>query len=160
MRTDKCDLAWAAGFIEGEGSFQYMRKHTIRVSACQVQKEPLTRLLTLFGGTLKLRPVPGGPSRPNWSKQHVWVALGARAAGVMMTLFPFMSPKRKGQIQSAIAAWRSRPPAAKHRIRCPAGHPYAGSNLFHSSDGRRKCRACTNALNRRRYWAKRKALVA
>lgn len=42
-------LAWAAGFIEGEGSFSNT------VTAAQVQKEPIERLHALFGGRIYQR---------------------------------------------------------------------------------------------------------
>ena len=36
------------------------------------------------------------------------------------------------------------------RTHCPHGHPYEGDNLFYDNGGR-KCRACVNGRNRRRY---------
>src|SRR5262245_30656987 len=96
------DLAWAAGFLEGEGWFsgRFNRIHKANdycVSAGQVNVEPLYRLQALFGGTvrpMKVRP----PSKPAAS----WRVNGGRARGVMMTMFPFMSDKRKAQIRVAL----------------------------------------------------------
>lgn len=42
----------------------------------------------------------------------------------------------------------ARAAAATH---CPQGHPYAGDNLVVEKTGKRKCRACRKARDRRRY---------
>ncbi len=95
------DLYWAAGFLEGEGSFL---AHTgcCRVSANQVQRQPLERLAFLFGGSIRYHK----------NKIWVWRINGTWARGVMMTLFGLMSFKRKGQIRKALSAW-----ANKKRVR-------------------------------------------
>jgi hypothetical protein len=35
------------------------------------------------------------------------------------------------------------------KTHCPEGHPYSGANLFLRSSGRRECRTCMRARNRR-----------
>jgi hypothetical protein len=51
------DIAWAAGFIDGEGCFSIYRRrrrdrptYLVGVSVSQVKREPLDRLQSLFGG--------------------------------------------------------------------------------------------------------------
>ena len=40
------------------------------------------------------------------------------------------------------------------RTHCPQGHPYSGANLAIRSDGaRRRCRACSKAQGKAKYWA-------
>ena len=92
------DLHWAAGFLEGEGSFGWY-SGTDKVQAFQVQKEPLDKLMEIFGGSLCVRksPYPG-----IWSDAWVWTINGARARGVMMTLYALMSPKRQQQIETPL----------------------------------------------------------
>jgi hypothetical protein len=98
------DIAWAAGFLEGEGSF-YNSSHRTRpgsvatyVTAYQNNPEPLERMLSFFGGALHQRaPRPRSPN-PVW----VWRASGSRARGICMTLFSLMSGKRKKQIREAL----------------------------------------------------------
>lgn len=85
------DVAWAAGFCEGEASFQYGTSGTSRVSLPQVNIEPLNKMLNLFGGAIYKRPTIS-----------VWHISGARARGFMMTIYSFMSDKRKKQIKSAL----------------------------------------------------------
>lgn len=82
------DLEWAAGFIEGEGSFPNM-KHP-RVCVTQKNLEPLQRLVRLFGGRIY------SVKNRDWA---IWQISGPRARGVMMTLYSLMSKRRRGQIR-------------------------------------------------------------
>lgn len=92
VRPTAIDIAWAAGFLEGEGSFSL----THRTSVCcisQVQREPLERMVKFFGGSI----YPHG--QRNILK---WKVTGPRAMGIMLTVFDFMSPRRKGQIRASL----------------------------------------------------------
>lgn len=131
-------LNWAAGFMEGEGSFQ-LNGRTRKIpsaNATQVQLEPLERMCRLFGG----RPYKVFEKRDNHNDKWLWCVNGSRAAGVMMTLYPLMSPKRKDQIRIALAGWLSTKPAGKYRMQCPQGHPYSAENTYYRNEG--KYRAC------------------
>ena len=94
------DLEWAAGFLEGEGNFRGASKGegTARVRCCQVNREPMDRLVAMFGGRL------GYVVRktPNCQNVYQWEMSGARARGIMMTLYPMMSEVRKKQIADAL----------------------------------------------------------
>ena len=69
------DIAWAAGFMEGEGSFMSRCKGAILLECVQVQKEPLERLQKLFGGNLYL--VQRKPSmKPNQQNYWRWTRMG------------------------------------------------------------------------------------
>lgn len=95
------DLYWAAGFIEGEGSVARIGRKTfgsVTVSACQVEREPLERLLGMFGGIIDKRKPRGFKTN---KLQHVWRVSGSRARGVAMTLYPLLSQRRQGQIRTA-----------------------------------------------------------
>lgn len=90
-------LYWAAGFIEGEGSFHKThsqkgsKSEVIEVS--QVEKQPLDKLQSIFGGNIRAHPQKGC---------FVWSVCGSRARGIMMTLYSLMSEKRKRQIKEAL----------------------------------------------------------
>src|SRR5574342_551000 len=129
------DIAWSAGFLEGEGSFFFSRN--IRVSAEQVQKEPLTKLKELYGGYLYQRKK---------GTIYIWVLISGRAAGLMMTLFHFMSPRRRIQIKAALREWRSRPPHARNRAKCKYGHEF-----YKQTSGRRGCRTCEHRRSKEFY---------
>lgn len=81
------DIAWAAGFLEGEGSFW-----GTQVRANQVQKQPLERLQALFGGSLNQRN--NGTAKPIWQ----WAVCGEKARSVISAIYPWLSPRRKAQI--------------------------------------------------------------
>ena len=97
------DLSWAAGFLEGEGSFKTngTKRPSQQVQAAQVQIEPLQRLQRFFGGKITFCR----QARPEQQPIGKWGISGARARGVMLTLFSFMSPRRKGQILEALNAF-------------------------------------------------------
>ena len=89
------DLAWAAGFLEGEGCFTYCG-HSQQVIVTQNEKDPLFRLQEMFGGSV----------RPRTDKNtNRWYVAGSRARGVMMTMYNLMGERRKGQIRRALEGW-------------------------------------------------------
>ena len=100
----KADLDWAAGFLEGEGSFGHYGKTSLhngseRVSAAQKQEECLYRLARLFGGRV-------GKYRKENIRGRIfcyWQINGTLARGLMMTLFPLLSKWRRKQITQALA---------------------------------------------------------
>jgi len=103
------DLAWAAGFLEGEGSFQCAPY--IRLEAAQAIQEPLDRLQAIFGGSISEYRHPRSPNVP----MFMWRTHGSRAEGIMMTLFLFLSARRRDQVRRAIAMRRAKhpPPTAQ-----------------------------------------------
>lgn len=126
------DLHWVAGFLEGEGSFSF--KSSLALTASQVQLQPLQRLQSLFGGAIFTEKRVQKRSTQICS---AWYLYGYRAAGLMMTLCPLMSPRRQEQIRLSLAIWRTKKIANGQRMACPKGHPYSQS----SRPGR--CRYCS-----------------
>lgn len=95
------DIAWAAGFVEGEGNIH----STGQLAVTQVQREPLERLFRFFGGSIsgpltKKGRYYGHKSQPFYR----WQATGARGRGIILTLFAFLSPIRKAQVVYALSA--------------------------------------------------------
>ena len=88
--------------MEGEGNFSTnSNRHPSQVArATQKNLEPLYRLQALFGGSV-------GKSRRDarWPDKEYgeWRAYGARARGVMFTLFSFLSARRREQIKVALS---------------------------------------------------------
>lgn len=88
------DIAWAAGFLEGEGHFGLNHRKLGRsasnvVRVTQKQLQPLFRLQRFFGGSVKQARSDG---------YGEWRTYGARARGVMLTVFTFMSDNKKRDI--------------------------------------------------------------
>lgn len=140
MRT--IDIAWAAGFLEGDGSFGIAR--VINITAVQIQLEPLLKLQKLFGGAITGRPTPKGDKILSR-----WQVYSGRAAELMMTFYPLMSLDRKKQIQKALKRWRATGPASRDKTHCPQGHVY--DKVYQAKDPTLKiqryryCRTCHNA---------------
>ena len=144
------EIAWAAGFIEGEGCFQ-SRGAAAQIVVSQVQLEPLVRLQRIFGGHIARYE----HLNKNHSPFHRWHVSNIHARSIMMTIFALMSPRRRQQIAKALAPWRSSQMAAKYRTQCPLGHPYDEANTYMNSNGSRRCRICASASARRAYLHRR-----
>lgn len=98
------ELHWIAGFLEGEGCFRFSST-TEHSNAKQVSREPLDRLQSLVGGAIRphshaLQRARGGKGKDGWT----WYVSGARARGIMMTLYPLLSTRRQGQVRTALGA--------------------------------------------------------
>lgn len=155
------ELEWAAGFLEGEGSF-VNRKNIPGVVAAQVQREPLDRLQGMFGGKMYLRPSAKVGRQPC----YFWALYGIAAAGLSMTMLTLMSSRRRQQILSSLARWRSVRARRGLWKTCKHGHAFAGSNIqlvhlgkegglnsqrYVASGIYRRCRECSNSRRRERY---------
>lgn len=101
------DIAWAAGFLEGEGSFTHTGTAE-RVSASQVDTEPLHRLQRLFGGKLSGRTNQRGFGLFGNPAQYIhrWTVNSARARGVALTVYTFLSARRQEQVKAMLAKFK------------------------------------------------------
>src|SRR5712692_7981444 len=90
------DIAWAAGVFEGEGNCQHNNNSEYaRVS----QKDcwMLERVRDLFGGVV----VPGVEIR-ELIQDSTNGESRARARGFLMTIYMFLSPRRKDQVRTGL----------------------------------------------------------
>ena len=85
------DIAWAAGFWEGEGSCRLMRHRGLSVTAVQKDTETLYRLREWFGGNVRML----GPSNKDC---HVWECCGDRGRIFFALIYSFLSLRRKVQV--------------------------------------------------------------
>jgi len=94
------DIAWAAGFLEGEGSF-IINKGSGQISGYNTDIEVLDKLRKMFGGRIvsKSQYFSTFESRKEYFQ---WYCSGSRARGIMMTIFSFMSVRRKEQIKKVL----------------------------------------------------------
>lgn len=100
------EIYWAAGFIEGEGCFGCFKRPSdkyvnVSVVAANCDLEPLRKLQSLFGGNIHKKSM--GPR--NRRQPYAWGVYGARALGVMQTLYALMSPRRQEKIESILATF-------------------------------------------------------
>jgi hypothetical protein len=82
------DVAWAAGFWEGEGSVSHSS-----FTACQKSRWPLERLVEMFGGSISYKPQDGC---------HSWWLSGERGRLFARAIRPYLSPRRIAQIEKTL----------------------------------------------------------
>lgn len=97
-----CHIQWTAGFLEAEGHFSDFSKSS-RIIGTQVDMFPLNKLAALWGGNIYVRKATA-----HHNVIHTWQLNGTKAAALMMTLYPLMSPHRQAQISLPLEAWRNR----------------------------------------------------
>jgi hypothetical protein len=85
------DLMYFAGFYDGEGSASQSGKACI-VQIPQKDPEPLYRGRALWGGSLR---------RPNNRDIWVWVISGDRARLFLQAIYPYVTQRRKEQIEKS-----------------------------------------------------------
>ncbi len=131
------EVYWAAGFLEGEGGFVAGQDNSaFTISAVQLQREPLERLLRLFGGHLKAYVNKRG------TLVHRWTVNGSHAVSVGFVIFSLMSVRRKAQIARLVELWKARPGRNNRwKASCPKGHVYGTVTTFRRL-GKRHCIVC------------------
>lgn len=108
MSPSEADIAWAAGLLEGEGSF-FIREQgsetcrsrmTVKVEMSD--EDVIRRIAALFGrsssNVTTFQPKKDGWSR-TWSKQ--WN--GTEAEKVMCAVLPYMGERRAAKIRECLA---------------------------------------------------------
>ena len=96
------DIAWFAGFFEGEGSYSETHIHVT-----QITRWPLDLIREAFGG----RVVEFESNSINGRiRAFRWYATGRRARGIAMTLYPFLSPRRQLQTRRFLKVSRMSDP--------------------------------------------------
>ncbi len=97
------DIIFLAGFYEGEGYCGFTLNTNGLSGGIRIgieQKDPyfLYRMRNLFGGSI-------GKHKNRDSQMYIWRVFGARARGLLMTIYKFLSPRRQGQIRKALNGW-------------------------------------------------------
>lgn len=96
------ELAWAAGFFDGEGYVTIGKRKSVvngkiyeslylRVGINHVAPEPLTKMHELFGGAIEYTAKVAGNRKPRYR----WVVNTKKAQEVLVQLLPYMRNKNK-----------------------------------------------------------------
>jgi hypothetical protein len=107
---DEREVAWAAGFYEGEGYFgvkrnPYGHPNALRFSIGQRTEEPILKFLAIAGvGKIRHRHLPDGHGKEIW---YYEAGKTANALLVIEALWPWLSERRKLQAQRAIDEFMS-----------------------------------------------------
>ena len=89
------EAAYAAGFIDGEGTINVLRegngRFTVEITACQVDLRPLLLLRQVFGGHIYLRKPLSQERRPIYK----WSVRGHPLDLALDALIPYLVNKRE-----------------------------------------------------------------
>ncbi len=125
MMATEADIAWAAGFLEGEGCFFCGKDNALRVVVTQKQKWPLEKMEEIFGG--QILSIKKANGREYWQSQ--W--FNSNAVPICQAVLPYLSPRRFGQVKYATGRYYDN--MIKQLTRkvsrlqsCPKGHADTG----------------------------------
>lgn len=89
------DLAWAAGFFDGEGSVNIKSQGktvVLSVHVAQVDRRPLDKLVRCFGGKVY---GPYKSNNPRHSDHYQWVLSSHNAYKFLVKVAPYLVNKRE-----------------------------------------------------------------
>lgn len=147
IRETATELAWAAGFFDGEGWVGIKKRKDARRSHLgvfipQVDREVLDRFAMAVGVGKVYEPT----KRPEgWKPQWRYVLHGEDAIrSVYKLLSPYLGSVKRRQFEEAFSAYENQPPrlVGPRVTHCHHGHPYDDENTYYAPSGGRRCRAC------------------
>lgn len=98
MDIDIIDLAWLAGFLEGEGSFHTSKTYAC-ISAHSCDKDVLDRAASLIGATVYTHPGSALSKKSSWQFR---LARRNDVKAVCLLVRPFMGDRRTEQIDKIL----------------------------------------------------------
>ena len=155
-------LAWAAGFYDGEGCMSLTTATSYKVSIVQVDPAVLLKFQAAVLGLGTLQgPYKTASMGENHKPRWQFVATGASAQAVVAMLWEFLGDVKKEQALKCLHAGGFRPPvwrggADEDPRVCGRGHRFAGNRTKAG-----QCRPCMRLADARRAPARaaaRKAL--
>jgi hypothetical protein len=101
------DIQWAAGIYEGEGWCQIMKNpdgttKTQNASVGQKDRELLDKMRDLFGGYVTDQGLFRTGDYIGKYRGYTWAIHGPRARGFLMTIYQFLTSRRKEQIRKVL----------------------------------------------------------
>jgi hypothetical protein len=128
------DIAWLAGFLEGEGCFTVNTGRTPgggitpcpQISFSGTDLDVMQRAsMMLRGFQGRLTEVHGKHVKPHFKQAYHTAISGNVAAAWMMTLYSLMGARRRARIKEVLAFWRA---YQGRRMGGPKCHPWRGSH--------------------------------
>jgi hypothetical protein len=98
------NVVWAAGLIEGEGTFQWRKSQSPRVSCAMTDLDVLERLRDNFGGNICKTTKQQEHHKQAW----VWYLGGEAAIEFMKQVQPWMGKRRSAKIDEVVSLWNTR----------------------------------------------------
>jgi hypothetical protein len=140
------EVAWAAGFYEGEGSLSFRAGKTMHMSLPQKNRWPLDRFIAIMGVGKVRGPYGVAKGRSIYS---IDVVKREEIRVLFAKLEPWLSPRRQEQIRVVFEKYENRVLKGSwhgQRTHCPKGHPLDGR-----ATRSRYCKTC-NRINARAHW--------
>jgi len=100
------EIVWAAGLLEGEGSFHNPTNGQIQISCYSSDRDVLEKLLKIFqlGAIYNQTMYPDSMSK---KQMFVWkVGQRADVLAILFAIFPFMGERRKQKIKEIVANYQ------------------------------------------------------
>jgi hypothetical protein len=146
MEINREELAWAAGFLDGEGSVGLHERRRpgkrLTFQAAQVSPVPLRRLQAALGGRIH---GPYGPYQSNHQPYYLWFLDGfERVQAAVAMVWPFLSSPKRDQATRVLREWNRNHDARRAYWRC--GHPRTFETTYTTpSSGIERCHLCKKA---------------
>ena len=104
MSKIRDDIIWLAGILEGEGCFRFNGKSPL-ISINMTDKDIIERVCLLFKSKLR-KNVPSNIGHKVVYSTEVY---GAKAIGIMLSIYSKMGKRRKQKIKEVIKLWKKIP---------------------------------------------------
>lgn len=145
FELNKEEIAWAAGFFEGEGCFFYsVKSQSYRVQIPQMQREPLVRFDKIVGGIGRLK----GP-KPSNGIYYYDITSFQGAQFVVCLFWKWLSPWRKNQALTMLKGASRKLLEPGLRTHCKNGHLYSKENTYIGTNSSRQCLTCHRERQRK-----------
>lgn len=135
LQISKLELAWAAGFFDGEGTTVCARHkdgcRALHITVGQVELENLTRFQASLSG---LGHITGPRRLPNRQPFYVWRAYGSNAQQSVNILTPYLGRVKREQATKALLEWSLRTIYRADGF-CARGHDLKSSDNKRLKDG-------------------------
>jgi hypothetical protein len=157
MELDTHELAWAAGFFDGEGCFSIKPRPSMSLG--QIDPQVLARFQRAVGG-LGILYGPYGPYPGTLGNHGQWYVRSSKLEDLQATiamLWRWLSPIKREQARRLLKHAWSQPGTPRQRTRCKHGHSLA--DAYVRATGKRQCRTCDLSAKKAKTVARRAALT-
>ena len=141
----RSDLAWLAGYLEGEGCFRHrvIYRCASKIMVSSKDEDVLRRAASLLRDDAKIWQLSSGL----WCTE----VSGKRAIELMRLLLPLMGKRRGAKIKEILDAEDIfKPNNLRFRERCSRGHLFDTTYMWRGMK-LRKCSTCVNRRARESY---------
>lgn len=162
-QSKEAQIAWAAGFFEGEGCFVYSqttrnrRSFQRRAVLANTDLEALRNFNAAVGlGKIGAKPRSRTKARAHWKPCWQWVCSHREELAALIEMFqPYLSTRRLEKANQILLNPAGKP-GGIFTDKCKYGHARTPENTYvHEKTGTRHCRACSRRRGLEHYRANR-----